>query len=323
MNRPELPKRLAVMAHDQGGTFTTAAALEAGLDRYELSRMLAVGVVHRIRRGAYVLQSVWSAADDDARHVLTARAVLRGLGTPAVLSHNTAVIASGLRHHGLTGDDVHVTHEPGAGSSRREAGVTHHLASLPGRDQRVAEGLAMTTDARTTLDVARCQSEAAALVVADHALARGTTRQQLQQALFATSDQPGSRRAGRVVSMADGRSESVGETIGRLALHGIGLAPNELQVSVLTDLGSFRADYGWPGWRLLGEFDGRIKHGRLLRPGESASDILIKERQRELAIERAGWIVVRFTWADVHDHALLRTRMQEAIARARWLGLAS
>ena len=66
----------------------------------------------------------------------------------------------------------------------------------------------------------------------------------------------------------------------------------------------------------MGEFDGKIKYGRLLRPGESTQDVLVRERQRELAIERAGWLVVRFTWSDVHDPELVRRRLTQAMARA-------
>ncbi len=32
----------------------------------------------------------------------------------------------------------------------------------------------------------------------------------------------------------------------------------------------FRADFGWPEFGVLGEFDGRMKYDELLRPGESA-----------------------------------------------------
>ncbi len=46
------------------------------------------------------------------------------------------------------------------------------------------------------------------------------------------------------------------------------------------------------------------------------------ERQRELAIERAGWIVVRFTWAEVHDPALVRRRLLDAFARRALTGRA-
>ncbi|GAB4062924.1 hypothetical protein GCM10028777_04390 [Angustibacter speluncae] len=68
---------------------------------------------------------------------------------------------------------------------------------------------------------------------------------------------------------------------------------------------------------MVGEFDGRIKYGRLLKEGETTETVLVRERQREQAIERAGWGVVRFTWAEVHDLPLVRARLVEAFALAR------
>jgi hypothetical protein len=307
----------------QAGVFTTSQALDAGLDRYELVRLTNRGVLHRVRRGSYALAADWLAATPDEQHVLTARAVLLGLRAPCVLSHTSAVAVRGLRQHGLVGDTVHVTHDVGTGSSRREAGVTHHIAQLPGTDRSMARGLPTTTDARTAIDVARTQPLSAAVVVADDVLSRGTSADDLRLALFDAHDHPGARSAGRAIALADGRSESVGETLGRIAFHAVHLPPDALQMSVLTDRGPMRTDYAWTQWRIVGEFDGLVKYGRLLKPGETASDVLVKERQRELAIERAGWGVVRFTWAELFDHELLRSRLLQAVRRSRALGLAS
>ena len=323
MHTYELPPRLSIAAADQAGVFSAGQALNAGLDRHEMTRLVAGGYLRRIRRGAYILARSWANSDEQDRHILTARAVLLGLSAPCVLSHSTAVVVAGLRQHELVLDTVHVTHDPGLGSSRREAGVTHHSAALVQADRSTAIGLPITADARTAIDVARCHSTATALVVADHVLGRSTTRDQLKQALYAASDHPGARTAGRVVSLADGRSESVGETLGRLAFDAVDLAPDELQLPLRTDWGTVRADYAWTRFKLVGEFDGRIKYGRLLKAGQSAQDVLVNERQRELAIERTGWLVVRFTWAEVFDHELVRTRLREAMARSRALGLAS
>ncbi len=42
----------------------------------------------------------------------------------------------------------------------------------------------------------------------------------------------------------------------------------------------------------MGEFDGRIKYGRLLRPGQEAGDAVFEEKRREDAIRDEGWKVV-------------------------------
>ena len=39
------------------------------------------------------------------------------------------------------------------------------------------------------------------------------------------------------------------------------------------------ADFGWEVERHLGEFDGKIKYGRLVRAGESPSDAVFREKK--------------------------------------------
>ena len=51
---------------------------------------------------------------------------------------------------------------------------------------------------------------------------------------------------------------------------------------------------------MLFEFDGRVKYGRLLKPGEDPGDAVFKEKLREDALRRAtGWAVERATWRDL------------------------
>jgi hypothetical protein len=84
-------------------------------------------------------------------------------------------------------------------------------------------------------------------------------------------------------------------------LHRWKLAPSTLQFAVRTPDGRVigRTDFAWEDHRLVGEFDGRIKYGRLLRPGQHAGDAIYQEKVREDAIRDEGWGVVRWTWADL------------------------
>ena len=50
---------------------------------------------------------------------------------------------------------------------------------------------------------------------------------------------------------------------------------------------------------MLGEFDGRVKYGRLLRPGQEPGDAVFEEKRREDAIRDEGWGVVRWVWSDL------------------------
>ena len=82
-------------------------------------------------------------------------------------------------------------------------------------------------------------------------------------------------------------------------------------------------DGEWPGftsgpaYRTIGEFDGRVKYGRLLKPGQSVEQIVDEEKLREDALRDLGWQVVRWVWRDLHRSGILRDRVLRAFARAR------
>ncbi|GAA4349926.1 hypothetical protein GCM10023145_12190 [Angustibacter luteus] len=267
----------------------------------EIQRGLADGHWVRLRRGVFAPSRFVTEADAAGRHVLQARAAHLTLRSPIAFSHTSAAMVHGLPAYDLDLSEVHVTHPDGASSGRHEGGVWHHVGALTTERVRTVDGLPVSDLARTSLDVARVASPASALVIADAACARGVTQEQVRRDLEACMDWPGARRASRVLPLADGRAESPGESLARWALHQLDLAPDELQLEIRTDEGVVRVDFAWIRWRLVGEFDGKIKYGRLVKPGETASDVAWRERRRELAIERASWGVVRFGWADVHD----------------------
>ena len=117
---------------------------------------------------------------------------------------------------------------------------------------------------------------------------------------------PRIRAAARAVDFADPLSESVGESRSRVLIHRLGLTAPDLQVRVRRRDGSVmaRCDFGWEGHRTVGEFDGRVKYGRLLRPGQSAEDVVWAEKRREDSLRDEGWQVVRWIWAGAFLMAL-------------------
>jgi hypothetical protein len=78
-----------------------------------------------------------------------------------------------------------------------------------------------------------------------------------------------------------------------------------------------RSDFCWEEQQTLGEFDGRIKYGRLLKPGESISDAVYAEKIREDRLRDLGWQVVRWTWSDLDLVVALVQRLERAFARGR------
>jgi hypothetical protein len=126
--------------------------------------------------------------------------------------------------------------------------------------------------------------------------------------------------AARVFEFADGRAESVGESITRLRVAQLGVPDPELQV-VMADAsyrGSIRVDLEVVEFRTVIEFDGRVKYGRFLRNGQSAGGAVFEEKRREDAIRNTGRECVRIVWDELnHDRfrSILLPRLQSAFAR--------
>ena len=109
----------------------------------------------------------------------------------------------------------------------------------------------------------------------------------------------------------------MGESRSRVILHRQGVPPTGIQHKVFADGHEIaRTDFVWEDDHLVGEFDGRIKYGRLLRRGQKPEDAVHEEKLREDAIREAGWGVIRWCWSDLYQPALLANRVRRARARA-------
>lgn len=291
-------------------------AVRSGISDGELGRLTRTGELHRLRRGAYV-DSVLPDARAE-RHRLLIRATAAVLRRPAVVSHQSAAVLHGLPLWDVPLDRVHVTRRPRAWNDT-SAVLSCHVAQL--RDDEIVsiDGLPVTNPVRTALDLARSLPHEAAVVAVDAALHRGLlSHDDLRARLFDIVGAPGSRSAARVVGAADGRSASVGESRSRVVLHRWKLPPSALQFEIRSEGAVLvaRTDFAWEADRLVGEFDGRIKYGRLLRPGQDPGDAVVQEKLREDAVRDEGWSVVRWVWADLQRPDRLAARVRRARARS-------
>ena len=290
-------------------------AVSTGWSDEELGRFARAGRLSRVRRGAYVDGQL--PANAVARHALLIAATLGALRRPAVVSHQSAAVLLGLPLWNAPLDRVHVTRDPPA-SSQAAGPLRCHVARLRDDEVTTVGGFHVTDVGRTVLDLARSLPFEAAVVTLDAALHEGLLpRELVEKRLFDIAGTRGSRHAARVVRFADARSGSVGESRSRVVLHDLGLAPSGLQFEISTSTGAFvaRTDFVWEEEGVVGEFDGRVKYGRLLRPGQDPGDAVFEEKRREDAIRDLGWGVVRWTWGDLSVPGHLGERVERARRR--------
>ena len=300
----------------------TSDLSQRGFSSSEIRRMVRRSELARIRRGAYVSDGAARSAELDPYDLRTPHrrlieATQLQLHPRAVISHGSAAAVLGLPLFAGMVDHVHLTRDRRGGGVRRPV-VWVHGSPLREEDRMMTEGLVVTSLARTTVDLARTLTYDQAVAVADGGLAAGVCAGELAESLEQAKRWHGCGQARRVVAVADGRSESVGESFSRIRISKAGLPDPVLQFEVFDDNGALigRSDFAWPDRKTLGEFDGRVKYGRLRRPGETVEEAVHREKLREDGLRDQGWQVARWTWDDVWQPTVIASRLGRAFARA-------
>lgn len=293
----------------QNVSLSRSELVAAGFADVELARARRRGELWRLRRGRYT--TVPPPDDAMARHAAVVRAAVPALALEAVASHVSAAALHGLPSWGASLRRVHVTRDR-AGGGRIDPLLHVHPARLAPDEVEEREGCLVTSVARTVVDCARTLSFEQGVVIADVALAgRRTTAADLAETLRRRPRCRGNAQAARGLAFADRRAESVGESRSRVAIWRAGLPAPELQW-VVDGVG--RADFGWPARRTVGEFDGLVTYGRLLRPGQDPADVVVAEKLREDALRAAGLGVARWTWAELDPFTVVVKRLRRQFA---------
>lgn len=291
----------------------TSDLLAAGYSHAELARRARTGELLRVRRGAYA-EPADEEPDPSEQHRLLIAATVPLLSPDAVVSHQSAAALHRWPQFGSL-PQVHVT-RTSLGSGKRRGYVHLHAAPLDASEIECRAGHVVTTAARTVVDLARSTPYAQAVAVGDAALRAGLELDDVAASLGLATGRPGITRARRVAAFLDPRSESPGESLSRVTLGDLGLAPSHLQYEVYDGerlVG--RTDFCWEQQRTLGEFDGRAKYG--LSPGERREerDALWAEKWREDALRDLGWQLVRWGSADLQRPRILGDRLRRAFLR--------
>ncbi|NHN55193.1 hypothetical protein G9U51_05240 [Calidifontibacter sp. DB0510] len=298
----------------QGHEVHTARELiRSGIEPW---RGAAAASFTRARRGTYVDSARWHQLSPLQRHQVLVIGTLDSMSSQPLLSHHAAAAVWGLPILGKWPQRIDVLVDTRQGSS----GHVHrwHVPSLP--EPVYVSGFAVTSAARTVLDVVRSSSLAAGLVIADAALRHELcTPADLDAELAAV---PGRARglpiARAVIAIADAGSESVGESLSRAGMYAGGLPQPQLQVEVRDADGLIGwSDFGWE--QAVGEFDGMVKYG--LTAGSPANALAL-EKTREDRIRR-NHRIARWIWADALTRVPMLHRLGEIGIRpdrgAQWL----
>jgi len=293
--------------------------LAAGITDDDIQRRRRQGVLVSIRAGRYADGATLAALNPIQQHRLLAVTTATDLPDDAALSHESAACLLGLPLWDAEFGAVQVT-RPGTGGGHRRRSLHTRFAALPADDVIQVRGLRVTSAARTLVDLGRCRSFESAVVSADAALHKGiVTVEELAGALDRAAGTPRVGCARRAIAFADGRSESAGESRSRVAMHFAGLPPPDLQVelrSAADGLFLGRSDFGWKDRRTVGEFDGRIKYGRLVPAGKHAGDVVFEEKRREDRIRNEGLTVVRWIWRELDAAGTATERIRRALGLA-------
>lgn len=282
--------------------FTRAEALRRGETDQTIHAALRAGVVSRVRYGVYVPTLELDGLGERDRHVLLAHAAAATQRGPVAFAGPTAALARGFD---VIGHDLSVVHlaRLDSGSARRQGGIVHHQVSpaVQGRVENLG-GALVVSGADAIWQTALLSSLEGGVVTADSALHRDAgLREALREVVAHAGPAPRSRTARLALRLARPESESPGESLTRVACYRHGLPCPTLQHDVVDDFGRLlgRSDFYWEEFRLLGEFDGKVKYERYLRQGESAADAVVREKGREDAMRSTNRGMARFVWADV------------------------
>lgn len=282
-------RSLLSLASRQGGVVSRSQALDHGHTRSSIDHRLRSGSWTRTGRGIYRLLPA-----GDERDLL--RGAVVALPDP-VVSHASAGRLLGLSGIPRTSPTVTVR----AHTTHRFEGVRvcRSVAGIPMRHRTERLDLPTTTLARTVVDLAAHMQTDAWDRMAQEAVVSGScSMRDLAEVAAAVCGQgrPGSAAVAAFLegtesslSTLERRTADLLRPLGALAQYPAPWDQNQ------------RLDFAFPEAKLAVECDSRRWH--------SSADRFDRDRRRDREALRHGWIIIRITWADLHERPdeVLRT----------------
>lgn len=312
-----MPTQIVALMSAQRGLVLRRQALKAGVTIERIGRLVRAGEWVVVRRGVYTTSTYWDMLDKHrGRPLLRAWAASLNMSHPHVLSHESAALAHGMQILQPQTALVHVTRF-GVTGFRTRHGVCHHRAPFEPHQIVDIEGVPTFDMARTAVDIARGHGQRDGLrfgiVACDSAMRAGVTRAELEAALAPMRNWPNVTIARESVALADGDSDSAGESLTRLLVLEIGMGGVQTQFGIRE--GRREAWCDLRVGRHLIEFDGRVKYQRVDEGGvadRDPRDVMWDEKQRQDWLSGFNLGMSRVTWDELMPRNWERTRARVA-----------
>jgi len=271
--------------------FIGSEALAAGIvTRYQLATRYDA-----VHRNVYVPKGqVLTAADKAVAAWLWSerRATAAGLSAAALL--------------GTKWLDAKLPAELNQRHRHKTNGIRLHSDELADDEVRIANGIPVTTPARTAYDLGRRGGLTTAVIRLDAVMQAANLKPIDIEAI--ADRHRGARgivQLREAIDLSDGGAESPQETRTRLILTHAGLRPQRTQINVFDRFGEFvhRIDMGWDDWKVGVEYDG-AQHWT--DPDVRANDI-----DTQAVLEAMGWRIVRVSGG------MVKYRPNTIVARTR------
>jgi hypothetical protein len=323
---PHLLRLAATAAH---GIFTAQQAAAHGVSPAMLRQLVRADECIRLRRGLYAFsnshvdlprlsnrQTLVRQLNDrsypEDRHALLTRGILLQRAGTLAASHHSAAILTGLPVWGVDFRQPRFTRIGGQHtSSDRELVIGR---PWPSDAWHLTEFGPLMKPAVACLQVAMTFGIEQGVVSIDAALASGlTTHLELRSWLDRIGGHRHCTRARDAVELANGLSESVGESRLRVRLHHLGYRGLQPQIEVVAGSRLIgRVDLFDKAHRIVIEFDGDGKYD-----GPQGRVRLRNEKRREDELRSWGLWSIRYGWNDLDREEVLRGRMERAIGQSR------
>jgi hypothetical protein len=291
-------RELPDIALTQDGVFTRAQARAAGWSDSRQRRLVRDGMWVSVAGSAFRHRDIEEGPWQRARAV-----ALSG----RVPSHSTAAAVWG---YAVASTDCHGIVEHGAGPTRR---LQDHRLRLPDADLTTLGEMLITSERRTLADLLCLQRVDSSLAIVTDALRRGLlTPGDLASVAEAAARRRGARRAHLIALTCVGSPWSVLEwRFQRIACSISGGWRFNVDVAdgrgVIGPVDALHERYG-----IIVELDGKRFHG---------PERFQRDRTRDQRLVAQGYVVLRFTWADLEERpdevlAIIRRTMAQRLRRA-------